>query len=100
VIKREKTSFDRYRLIVRIIGILLGAVPIVSYFVFAFSFDMIQSSYDYYTMQYSVVEDLAYHTSKVSLSLANWTWVYCLPFAFAIGLMDVSVSLYRQYKDS
>jgi ACR3 family arsenite efflux pump ArsB len=96
----EKTWFDRLRLILRIVGIVLGAVPVICYFIFAFTLSSIHQSYDEVTFQYTITKDLTYKICETSLAIANVTWIYWLPAAFAIGAFDVGVSFYRQFRDS
>lgn len=96
----QKTWFDRMRLILRIIGIFLGTVPVVGYFVFAFSISNIQRVYNEETLRYTLKHDLMYQITETSLSIANFTWVNWLPIAFAIGAFDVGVAFVRQLKES
>jgi hypothetical protein len=96
----EKTRFDRIRLILRIIGIFLGTVPVLCYFIFAFTLSAIHQSYDEVTFQYTITHDFIYQICEGSLAIANVTWIYWLPIAFAIGLFDVGVSFVRQFKES
>lgn len=96
----EKTWFDRMRLILRIVGIFLGSVPVLGYFVFAFSISNIHRIYNPETFDYSLSHDLMFQISETSLAIANFTWVYWLPIAFAIGAFDVAVAFVRQFKES
>jgi len=96
----EKTWFDRLRLILRIIGIFLGTVPVLGYFIFAFTLSAIHQTYDEWTFKYTITHDLTYQICQYSLAIANFTWVYWLPVAFAIGLFDVGTAAYRQFKES
>jgi len=96
----KKTWFDRIRLILRIIGIFLGSVPILGYFTFAFTLSAITQTYDEWTFQYTITRDWIYQLCEMSLAISNFTWVYWLPAAFAIGIFDVGVAVYRQFKDS
>lgn len=84
----------------RIIGIFLGSVPVLGYFIFAFTLSAIHQSYDEWTFKYTITHDLIYQICENSLAIANFTWVYWLPVAFAIGLFDVGTAVYRQFKES
>lgn len=100
ILPPAKTWFDRIRLGLRILGIILGTVPVLGYFIFAFTFSGIQQSYNELTFKYTIVHDLTYQVCETALAIANYTWVYWLPAAFAIGAFDVGVAVYRQFKDS
>jgi hypothetical protein len=100
MVKKKKTTFDKVRLALRLIGGSLGAFPVVAYLIFAFYFDKVRSRFDLVTSEVSVIEGPAFEMSKVWLVLANWGWTYLLPISLLIAAWDIGVSLYRQIRDS
>jgi hypothetical protein len=94
--KKIRTTFDKVRLTLRIIGISCGAMPIVSYMIFAIAFHQIQVDRNYVFSKVTVVKDLPYQVSEFFLPLANFGWTYLLPIFFPIAIFDMIVGVRRQ----
>lgn len=94
--KKIRTTFDKVRLTLRIIGISCATMPILSYMIFAICFDRIQIVKNYELSEVTVVKDLAYQLSEFFLPIANFGWVYLLPIFFPIAIFDIIVAVRRQ----
>jgi hypothetical protein len=94
--KKIRTNFDKVRLTLRIIGITCGAVPILSYIIFAISFEGVQIIRNYELSEITIVKDLAYQLSAFFLPVANFGWTYLLPIFFPIAIFDIIVAVRRQ----
>jgi hypothetical protein len=97
--KKIRTNFDKVRLTLRIIGITCGAVPILSYIIFAISFEGVQIIRNYELSEITIVKDLAYQISIFFLPIANFGWTYLLPIFFPIAIFDLIVSVRRQMRN-
>lgn len=94
--KKIRTNFDKIRLALRIIGISCGAMPVISYLIFAIAFDRIQIIRNYELSEVTVVKDLAYQLSEFFLPVANFGWTYLLPIFFPIAIFDIFIAVRRQ----
>ena len=94
--KKIRTTFDKVRLALRIIGISCGAMPVVSYMIFAIAFDRIQIIRNYELSEVTIVKDLAYQLSEFFLPVANFGWTYLLPIFFPIAIFDIVIAVRRQ----
>lgn len=94
--KKIRTTFDKIRLALRIIGISCGAIPVISYLIFAIAFDRIQIIRNYELSEVTVVKDLAYQLSEFFLPVANFGWTYLLPIFFPIAIFDIFIAVRRQ----
>ena len=94
--KKIRTTFDKVRLSLRIIGISCGAMPVVSYMIFAIAFDRIQIIRNYELSEVTIVKDLAYQLSEFFLPVANFGWTYLLPIFFPIAIFDIVIAVRRQ----
>ncbi len=77
--KKIRTTFDKVRLTLRIIGISCGAMPVLSYMIFAIAFEQIQIDRNYELSEVTIVKDLAYQISEFFLPVANFGWTFLLP---------------------
>jgi len=94
--KKIRTTFDKVRLTLRIIGISCGAMPVLSYMIFAIAFDQIQIIRNYELSEVTIVKDIAYQISEFFLPVANFGWTYLLPIFFPIAIFDLIVGVRRQ----
>lgn len=94
--KKIRTTFDKVRLTLRIIGISCGAMPVLSYMIFAIAFDRIQIVRNYELSKVTIVKDIAYQISEFFLPVANFGWTYLLPIFFPIAIFDLIVGVRRQ----
>ncbi len=94
--KKIRTTFDKVRLTLRIIGISCGALPVLSYMIFAIAFDQIQIIRNYELSEVTIVKDIAYQISEFFLPVANFGWTYLLPIFFPIAIFDLIVGVRRQ----
>lgn len=94
--KKERTTFDKVRLTLRIIGISCGAFPVIAYMIFAIAFYRIQEIRDYEASTVTVVKDLSYKITETTLPIANFGWTYLLPIFFPIAIFDIIVAVRRQ----
>jgi hypothetical protein len=94
--KKIRTTFDKVRLTLRIIGISCGAMPVISYMIFAIAFEQIQVDRNYEFSTVTVVKDLAYQLSEFFLPVANFGWTFLLPIFFPIAIFDLIVGVRRQ----
>jgi hypothetical protein len=94
--KKIRTTFDKVRLTLRIIGISCGAMPVLSYMIFAIAFDQIQIIRNYELSEVTIVKDIAYQISEFFLPVANFGWTYLLPTFFPIAIFDLIVGVRRQ----
>ena len=94
--KRVRTTFDKVRLALRIIGIVCALIPIIGYLVFAVAFNSIQVVTDYEKLTRTVVDDWAYQLTAFTLPIANFGWTYLLPIFFPIAIFDIIVAVRRQ----
>lgn len=94
--KKTRTTFDKVRLTLRFIGITCGAVPVVSYLIFAIATERIQIIKNYELSQVTIVKDLAYQISVFFLPVANFGWTYLLPIFFPIAIFDIIIAVRRQ----
>jgi hypothetical protein len=94
--KKTRSTFDKVRLTLRFIGIFCGAFPVLAYFVFAISFQRIQTVKDYEASTVTVVKDLAYTISQTALPIANFSWAYILPWFFPILVFEIIYQVRRQ----
>jgi len=94
--KRVRTTFDKVRLALRIIGIVCALIPIIGYLVFAVAFNSIQVVTDYENLTRTVVDDWAYQLTAFTLPIANFGWTYLLPIFFPIAIFDIIVAIRRQ----
>jgi hypothetical protein len=94
--KKIRTTFDKVRLTLRIIGISCGAMPVLSYMIFAIAFDQIQIIRNYELSEVTIVKDIAYQLSEFFLPVANFGWTYLLPIFFPIAIFDLIVGVRRQ----
>jgi hypothetical protein len=97
--KKIRTTFDKVRLTLRIIGITCGALPVVSYLIFAIATERIQVLRNYEVSEITIVKDLAYQISIFFLPIANFGWTYLLPIFFPIAIFDLIVSVRRQMRN-
>lgn len=94
--KKIRTTFDKVRLTLRIIGISCGAMPVLSYLIFAIAFEQIQIIRNYELSEVTIVKDIAYQISEFFLPVANFGWTYLLPIFFPIAIFDLIVGVRRQ----
>jgi len=94
--KRVRTTFDKVRLALRIIGIVCALIPIIGYLVFAAAFNSIQVVTDYENLTRTVVDDWAYQLTAFTLPIANFGWTYLFPIFFPIAIFDIIVAVRRQ----
>jgi hypothetical protein len=94
--KKIRTTFDKVRLTLRIIGISCGAMPVLSYLIFAIAFEQIQIIRNYELSEVTIVKDIAYQISEFFLPIANFGWTYLLPIFFPIAIFDLIVGVRRQ----
>jgi hypothetical protein len=94
--KKIRTTFDKVRLTLRIIGLSCGAIPVISYLIFAFAFDRIQVVRNYELSEVTIVKDFAYQVSELFLPIANFSWLFLLPIFFPIAIFDIIVAVRRQ----
>jgi hypothetical protein len=94
--KKIRTTFDKVRLTLRIIGISCGAMPVISYMIFAIAFEQIQIIRNYELSEVTIVKDLAYQLSEFFLPVANFGWTFLLPIFFPIAIFDLIVGVRRQ----
>jgi hypothetical protein len=94
--KKIRTTFDKVRLTLRVIGISCGAMPVISYMIFAIAFYQIQVDRNYVFSKVTVVKDLPYQVSEFFLPVANFGWTYLLPIFFPIAIFDMIVGVRRQ----
>jgi hypothetical protein len=97
--KKIRTNFDKVRLTLRIIGITCGALPVVSYLIFAIATERIQVLRNYEVSEITIVKDLAYQISIFFLPIANFGWTYLLPIFFPIVIFDLIVAVRRQMRN-
>jgi hypothetical protein len=95
--KKVRTTFEKFRLTLRVIGVFCGLFPILAYLVFAISFQRIQTVTDYEAERVNVVKDLAYDISQIALPIGNFAWTYILPFFFPILIFEIVVAVRRQW---
>lgn len=94
--KKMRTTFDKVRLTLRFIGITCGAVPVLSYLIFAIATERIHVLRNYELSEVTIVKDLAYQISVFFLPVANFGWTYLLPIFFPIAIFDIIVAVRRQ----
>jgi hypothetical protein len=94
--KKIRTTFDKVRLTLRVIGISCGAMPVISYMIFAIAFYQIQVDRNYEISKVTIVKDLPYQISEFFLPVANFGWTYLLPIFFPIAIFDMIVGVRRQ----
>lgn len=94
--KKERTTFDRVRLTLRVIGLACAITPILAYMTFAIAFSRIQEIRDYQAATVTVVKDLAYQIAQTALPIASFGWAYLLPIFFPIAIFDIIVGIRRQ----
>jgi hypothetical protein len=97
--KKVRTTFDKFRLTLRAIGIFCGVFPVAAYLVFAISFQRIQTEIDYEKGKVDVIKDLAYDISQTALPIGNFAWTYILPWFFPILIFEIVVAVRRQWLD-
>ena len=97
--RKIRTNFDKVRLTLRIIGIACGALPVVSYLIFAIATERIQVLRNYEVSEITIVKDLAYQISIFFLPIANFGWTYLLPIFFPIAIFDLIVAVRRQMRN-
>jgi hypothetical protein len=85
--KKIRTTFDKVRLTLRVIGISCGAMPVISYMIFAIAFYQIQVDRNYEISKVTIVKDLPYQVSEFFLPVANFGWTYLLPIFFPIAIL-------------
>lgn len=97
--KQIRTTFDKVRLTLRIIGIACGAMPVIAYLIFAVAADRIQVLRNYEVSEITIVKDLSYQLSIFFLPIANFGWTYLLPIFFPIAIFDIIVAVRRQMRN-
>lgn len=100
VIDRENKLFKRFRISFRWLGITLGAIPILSYLLFAYTFERIIFVPNYDTGNLEITRDLDYQISQYALLIGNATWPYLIPVSFVILAIDIALALKKQIRET
>jgi len=100
VIDRENKLFKRFRISFRWLGITLGAIPILSYLLFAYTFERIIFVPNYDTGNLEITRDLNYQISQYALLIGNATWPYLIPVSFVILAIDIALALKKQIREA
>jgi len=100
VIDRENKLFKRFRISFRWLGITLGAIPILSYLLFAYTFERIIFVPNYDTGNLEITRDLDYQISQYALLIGNATWPYLIPVSFVILAIDIALALKKQIREA
>lgn len=100
VIDKENVVFKRVRLSFRWLGITLGAIPILSYLLFAYTFERIIFVPNYDTGNLEITRDLDYQISQYALLTGNATWPYLIPVSFVILAIDIALALKKQIREA
>jgi len=100
VIDKENVVFKRVRLSFRWLGITLGAIPILSYLLFAYTFERIIFVPNYDTGNLEITRDLDYQISQYALLIGNATWPYLIPVSFVILAIDIALALKKQIREA
>jgi len=84
----------------RWLGITLGAIPILSYLLFAYTFERIIFVPNYDTGNLEITRDLDYQISQYALLIGNATWPYLIPVSFVILAIDIALALKKQIREA
>ena len=92
--------FVRPRIALRFATAISFLIPVASYLTFASMLDKIKYTYNYDTLEQTVIHDTAYVITSTALNIGNSTWPILLPLSLALGAIDVGISLYKQIASS
>jgi hypothetical protein len=98
--KPVNKNLHRFRIALRIFAAVSFVIPTASYLTFAALLEKIRYTYNYDTLEQTVIHDTSYLVASTALAIGNQTWPILLPLALTLGAIDVGISLYRQISTS